>query len=129
MAVYNFLAVAPCSFVIDQKAFNLKAGEPFSTNEIIGEKLLNPHFTYSNFVRLIQSPPIKVEQVEVSEVAPEVAVVEPVYEQTEPALFDEQLNQEIEEPKVEIAVETEIKKYNPKTRKRFAEKLAEEEVE
>jgi hypothetical protein len=125
MAVYNFLAIAPCSFVIDQKAFNLKAGDPFSTNETIGEKLLSPHFTYSNYVRLIQGPPIKVEQAE----APEVAVVEPVYEQTEPTLFDEQVSQEIEEPKVEVAVETEVKKYIPKTRKKVAEKLAEEEIE
>jgi hypothetical protein len=121
MDVYNFLAIAPCSFVIDQEAFNLKAGDPFSTNQIIGEKILSPHFTYSNYVRLIQGPPTKVEEVEASE----VAVVEPVYEQTEPTLFDEQVSQEIEEPKVEVVVEPEVKKYNPKTRK----KVAEEEIE
>jgi hypothetical protein len=53
---YTFLAVAPCTFMLEGKRYDLVAGQPLTVNESIAQKLLSNTFQYRNFLNLVAKP-------------------------------------------------------------------------
>lgn len=98
--LYTFLPIAPCTFFLSGKRFDIKVNEPFSVNLKEAKIISSPTFAYRKYVRLVTPLP--------EEKPPEPVIVKPTIQKVE-SKVDVQVQPEVNlkvEPEVEVQEET-----------------------
>lgn len=107
MKKFNFLCIAPCSFVVGNKSYNLAAGQTISLTGFAAERVRNTSFRYHHHLRLISTEGVDEVKEEVKEVKEEPAAPKPPVKKAKAKTKKKEVKEEPKPKVFEVEVEVE----------------------